>query len=460
MTTRFAPSPTGYLHLGNIRAALFNAWLAARDQKPLLLRIEDTDSQRSQERFARQLQEDLKWLGLSFTELVFQSERQAIYKTYYARLQSQNWVYPCFCTESELQQAREQQRKQGLAPRYSGLCRDLSAAESAEKCAKGLKPSLRFRVPRRKSIIFTDCIKGKQVFESHLFGDFVVRRADGQPAFLFCNALDDAVMGVTHVLRGEDHLSNTPRQILLLQALSLPIPVYAHLPLIVDSNNMPLSKRAGSFSVKALREQGYLPIALQNYLGRLGHSYETNRLMQAEQLVAGFSLEKLHTAAAHFDEAQLHFWQKQAVQQQSESDFLRWLDPMLQDLVPTQQRAAFVQAMQPMILFPAEALDWAHRLFTEPLLLDLAAQAFLKTVDSSVWSQLCNIVHTPIHSENAFLQELKNCLNANPAPMRKIGWQVVRLALSGLRTGLDVTSMVHVLGIARTLNRLKTILRT
>ena len=228
-----------------------------------------------------ELIDDLHWLGLGWDagpdiggadEPYRQAQRNAIYSEYFARLATSGLVYPCYCTPLELEVSRRAQLAAGRPPRYAGTCRELSAVERDAKRADGLKPSLRFRIPQGRSVEFHDFVRGPQRFASDDIGDFIVRRADGNAAFFFCNALDDALMKVTHVLRGDDHLTNTPRQILLLEALGLGIPQYGHVALLTGMDGAPLSKRHGSVSVREFRERGFLPQAINNHLFRLGHT--------------------------------------------------------------------------------------------------------------------------------------------------------------------------------------------
>ncbi len=244
VVTRFAPSPTGQLHLGNARTALFNFLLARHHAGRFVLRVEDSDAARSQESFTLALYEDLAWLGLVWDEgpdrggpngPYQQSQRPALYRSFYERLEREQHAYPCFCTATELEIANRAQRTAGQAPRYAGTCRELTAAQRASRSAEGRRASLRFRVPTGRRIEFVDLVHGPQSFLSDDFGDFIIRREDGSAAFLFGNAIDDALMGVTHALRGEDHLSNTPRQRLILDALLLPAPRYGHLSLLMGA---------------------------------------------------------------------------------------------------------------------------------------------------------------------------------------------------------------------------------
>lgn len=459
--TRFAPSPTGYLHLGNVRTALFNDLLARQRQGICLLRIEDTDSLRAHSDFAVQLQQDLQWLGLtskadsdSIESPVFQSQRQAIYLPYYERLQAMGAAYPCFCTEEALKKMRDWQQKKGQAPRYVGTCSRLSYAEVKSKQAQGLTFTLRFRVSPAQKLKYKDGVKGEQCFDSSTLGDFIIRRADGSAAFLFCNALDDALMGVTHVLRGEDHVSNTPRQQLVLQALGLSIPQYFHLPLITTAA-MPLSKRAGSFSLKELREKGYLPIGLQNYLARLGHSYTQAGLMSLEQLAAHFKIGGIHKAPAHFDEVQLRFWQKKAVQKQNQIEFWSWLGAETQALVPESVQPDFMNFFRGVILFPAEGLAWAQILFEDLLQWDDPARIALKAVDTALWPAVIQAIQKVGFNREALSQALKGCLNHYPENTRKLAWHALRVALTGRLKGPALAEIILLLGIGRSCRRLE-----
>src|SRR3984957_11281812 len=267
--TRFAPSPTGSLHLGNARTALFSHLWARKTGGKFILRIEDTDLERSQDRFRDQLMADMRWLGLEWDEgpdvggpsgPYRQAERGEFYRGLYAQLVARTQAYPCYCTAEELELSRKLQRMSGKPPRYTGTCRGLTAAERAEREALGLKPTLRFAVPLDRQIEFTDAVHGPQRFATNDIGDFIIRREDGTPAFFFCNAVDDSAMGVTQVLRGDDHLANTPRQIMLLDALGMRSPAYGHLGLLVGEDGAPLSKRHGSTSVNEFRERGFLSI--------------------------------------------------------------------------------------------------------------------------------------------------------------------------------------------------------
>jgi nondiscriminating glutamyl-tRNA synthetase len=372
--TRFAPSPTGLLHLGNIRTALFNYLLAKKAGGTFLLRIEDTDIARGHENYVAALQEDLRWLGLHWQEGVGvggsrgpyrQSERGAIYGSYFDQLERGERAYPCFCSEQELALERKAQIAAGRPPRYSGRCYRLTREEATSRLAAGTPATLRFHVEDGGVVEFDDTVRERQRFTTDDIGDFVIRRSSGAPAFFFSNAVDDALMGVTLVVRGDDHLSNTPRQILILEALGLPIPDYAHIALVVGADNAPLSKRSGSRTVSEMRAAGFLAVAIANYLARLGHAYESNALLDLDQLAAAFDLKRVSRSPARFDEKQLLHWQREAVRAAPEADLLEWMGRAVCDTVPADKRSAFVEAVRPNVVAPGEALDWARIIFTD-----------------------------------------------------------------------------------------------
>ncbi len=372
--TRFAPSPTGQVHLGNVRTALFNWLLARATGGRFLLRVEDTDLQRDSEAFLASQLEDLRWLGIDWDAgpgreddrgPYRQSRRGALYEAHYARLAAAGATYPCFCTPAELEVARRTLAAAGRPPRYEGSCRRLTAHDRARHEAAGRKPALRFRVPDDETVAFDDLVRGAQSFATADIGDFVVRRADGVAVFFFCNALDDALMGVTHVLRGEDHLSNTPRQLLLLRALELAPPDYGHLPLLLDAGGAPLSKRAGSLGVAALRERGFLAAAVCNYLLRLGHAGAPDGWLEPAALAGHFHLERLGRAPAHVDEAQLVHWQREAVKRLGEDELEAWMAPALPAGLAPERRRALAGFVSHNVVFPGDALPWVDVLFGE-----------------------------------------------------------------------------------------------
>jgi glutamyl-tRNA synthetase len=357
--TRFAPSPTGSLHLGNARTAFFSHLWARKSGGRFILRIEDTDVARSQLRFRDELMADMRWLGLDWDEgpgtggpsaPYAQSERGEFYQSLFARLEAAGHAYPCYCTAEDLELSRKLQRMSGKPPRYAGTCRNLTTSQRAEREAKGLRPTLRFAVPSDRIIEFTDVVHGPQRFESGDIGDFIIRREDGTSAFFFCNAVDDSVMGVTQVLRGDDHLTNTPRQLMLLDALGLRHPGYGHVGLLVGTDGAPLSKRHGSTSVQEFRERGFLPVALLNHLFHLGHASDIDGWMPVTDMPAHFRPEHLGRAPARFEESQLAHWQKETVERMSAEQIAAWLgcgDP-----------ADFIELVRHNVVVPGDAVQW------------------------------------------------------------------------------------------------------
>jgi len=304
---RFAPSPTGYLHVGGARTALFN-WLFARhNHGKFILRIEDTDRTRSTEDALRAIIDSLKWLGLDWDEGPFrQTDRLEHYRRAADKLLADKKAYYCYCQPSELEERRRQAKKTGGKQGYDRRCLNLSATDRAGLEAEGRKPVIRFKSPDEGQIIVKDLIRGKVTFANADLDDLIIMRPDGIATYNFAVVVDDAALGITHVIRGEDHLSNTPRQIQLYQALGYKIPKFAHLSMILGPDKSLLSKRHGATSVEVYRDQGYLPEAMVNYLALLGWSYdaETN-IFSLSELIDKFSLDNVGKAAAVFDHDKL-----------------------------------------------------------------------------------------------------------------------------------------------------------
>lgn len=343
---RFAPSPTGYLHVGGARTALFN-WLFARHHGgTFILRIEDTDRERSREEAARAITETLSWLGLDWDEgpgrdgaygPYFQSQRLDLYRQEADRLVRAGLAYPCYCTPEELEERREAARRKGLPPRYDGRCRHLADRERDRLAAAGRRPALRIQAPARGQTVVEDLIRGPVSFENEkMLDDFVILKSDGWPTYNFACAVDDSHMAITHVIRAEEHLSNTPKQIVLCQALGYPLPRFAHAPMILAPDRSKLSKRHGAVAVEEFREAGYLPEAILNYLCLLGWSPGDDReIMSLDEVVRTFSLERVNLTAAIYDVEKLT-WMNGA--------YIRAADPdrLLELLVPRFEAAGLI----------------------------------------------------------------------------------------------------------------------
>lgn len=386
VVTRFAPSPTGELHLGNARTAFFNWLLARRGGGSFLLRIEDTDSARSRPEHAVQLQDDLRWLGLTWAgEPLHQSLRAAVYDAQLERLGQLGLAYPCFCTQQELELARAARLAAGRPPRYSGKCRRLSKRERDAALAAGQPASIRFAVPAEGATDFTDLVHGPRHFAHSEIGDFVLRRADGSAAFFFSNAIDDSLSGVTQLLRGDDHLSNTPRQLLILRALDLPVPQYGHLALLTGADGAPLSKRNRAVSLRGLRETGLLPQALLNQLFRLGHSCAHNELLSLDEMAEAFDTTHLQRSPAHFDRSQLLVWQKETARRLNAEESTRWFGGLIPDL-PRERRDAFITAVLPNVVLPDDIRPWVDIAFGGDPQLDNEASSVVAVTDRALFS--------------------------------------------------------------------------
>jgi glutamyl-tRNA synthetase/nondiscriminating glutamyl-tRNA synthetase len=317
LRVRFAPSPTGYVHVGNARTALFN-WLFARHHGGVLvLRIEDTDIERSQQGYERQLLEDLHWFGLDWDEgpdcggpfaPYRQSERLELYRRYAHQLIDRGRAYYCFCSAEQLEAERQEALKAGRQPKYSGRCRKLAREEAAARLAAGEEAAVRLKIVEG-SFAWHDLVHGPTSFSSEVIGDPILLRSDGRPAYNYAVVIDDHLMEITHVIRGDDHISNTPRQLALYRAFDWQPPEFAHLSTILGPDRARLSKRHGATSLQNFREMGILPEALRNYLALLGWSPAdgVTEILSAEDLIAQFSLERVIKSAAVFDVEKLHW---------------------------------------------------------------------------------------------------------------------------------------------------------
>jgi glutamyl-tRNA synthetase len=296
--TRFAPSPSGYLHIGGARTALFNWLYARRHGGTFILRVEDTDRERSTDASIAAILESLTWLEIDWNEgPFFQSKRTAVYVAEAERLLREGRAYPCYCTTAELEAKRAAALAAGRKPVYDGTCRD-RAAEPADAARPH---TVRFRGPKDGATVVDDLVKGRVEFQNVELDDLIILRTDGTPTYNFCVVVDDAEMRVTHVIRGDDHLANTPRQILLYQALGYGLPAFGHVPLILGPDKARLSKRHGAMSVTAYRDLGLLPAGVVNYLARLGWSHGDQEIFTRDELIAAFNIEAIGKSAGVFD---------------------------------------------------------------------------------------------------------------------------------------------------------------
>ncbi len=321
---RFAPSPTGYLHIGGARTALFN-WLFARHNKgKFILRIEDTDRSRSTEEYIEAIIEGLRWLKLDWDEGPYrQTDRFDIYRNYVDKLLREGKAYRCYCTPEELEERRQKSLSEGRTPKYDGRCREIKEPLPERPFA------IRFKMPEEGQVIIRDMIKGEVVFENSQLDDLIIMRSDGTPTYNFVVVVDDVEMGITHVIRGDDHLNNTPKQVHIYRALGYETPQFAHLPMILGSDRTRLSKRHGATSVLAYRDMGYIPDALVNYLVRLGWSYGDQEIFTIDELIEYFSFENVGKSSAIFNPEKLLWLNSQYMMKTEEQKLSEMVIPYL-----------------------------------------------------------------------------------------------------------------------------------
>jgi glutamyl-tRNA synthetase len=454
VVTRFAPSPTGELHLGNVRTALFNLLLARRLGGRFVLRIEDTDAARTTATHVQALEDDLRWLGIDWDEgpgraglhgPYRQSLRGDIYAPLLSRLEQGDRAYPCFCSSAELELSRRAQLAAGRPPRYAGTCAQLDAATRAARVAAGARPALRFRIPAGRQLQFDDLVHGPQLVDAALIGDFVIRREDGTPAFFFANAVDDSLMQVTQVLRGEDHLANTPRQLLVLEALGLRAPRYGHLPLLTGADGTPLSKRNGAQSVRELREAGYGALAICNQLFRLGHSCADNASLSLAEMAARFEPTRLQRASAHFDPVQLRHWQGLWVRSLEPDAAQAWLAAFLPATATPAQRAAAVTALLPNIVAAGEIADWLPVVFGGELRWEGDARAAVESAGGEFFRAIAAAV-----TDNVDLAALRAASGRQGAAF----FAPLRAALTGRLHGPELAPLLRAMAPALVRERL------
>lgn len=340
LKVRFAPSPTGPLHIGGARSALFNYLLAENQNGDMVLRIEDTDLDRSKREYEEEIIESLNWLGIKWTEGIEaggdngpyrQTERLPIYKDYVQKLLDSGQAYYCFCTEEELEAERQDLIEKGETPRYLGKCRGLTEEEKQEKLAQGIKPTIRFQVPQHTLLVVDDLVRGRVSFETDNMGDFIIVKSDGIPTYNFAVVIDDVLMGITHVIRAEEHLSNTPRQLMVYDALKFKRPEFAHISLILGSDRQKMSKRHGATSLVQYRDMGYLPEAMFNFLSLMGWSPEgEEQVLSKEDIIKAFSLDRVAKSPAVFDLDKLNWINQQHLKKIETGELGTMLKPYLE----------------------------------------------------------------------------------------------------------------------------------
>ncbi len=472
---RFAPSPTGYVHIGNARTALFN-WLFARSQGGhLILRIEDTDKERSRLEYEQILIKALSWLGIDWDEGINlegksfgnfgpyrQSERTHVYEQAIENLLKKNAIYPCFCSQEELDQIRHEQSESEQHLVYNGKCRHLSADEKNQQIKSGKYFVYRFRTPSKK-IIIPDLIRGNVEIDLNLIGDFVITRPDSSPTFHLAVSVDDGMMQVSHVIRGEDHLPNTPKHILIMEALEFTIPQYAHLPMILGPDRQKLSKRHGETSLDEFRKAGYLPQALFNSLSLLGWSPKDNReFLKPNEILELFLINNVHKAAAIFDYDKFRWLAAQHISQLNDQEFMNWCGnylfekfPMLNDWKEDQLLILIKLIRDGVASFP-DLVGRAQFLFEPDPDLNSKIGETLKSFASTVpvLEKLLNILENNWKQISFQYDWIKQVAKETGFKGKDV-FMPIRLATSGLEHGPDLVGVLTLLGANKVISRLK-----
>jgi glutamyl-tRNA synthetase len=452
--TRFSPSPTGALHLGGAHTALFN-WLIARHyQGTFILRIEDTDPERSQEHFVTEILEAMTWLGLTWDEGPYrQSERLPVYQDYIHRLVGRGAAYYCHCPPQDLEARRQAALARGEKPRYDGHCRELNLPA-------GPHTAVRFKTPPIGVTHWDDDIKGAIAFDNQELDDLVLLRADGLPTYNFAVVVDDIDMAVTHVIRGEDHIPNTPRQLLIYEALGVAPPRFAHMPLMLGKDRAKLSKRHGAVSVTAYREQGYLSHSLVNYLARLGWSHGDQEIFSREELIQYFTLEHVTKSPGVFDEEKLQWLNSHYIKEMPAPELARAVTPFLAPLDisrPDQDYLArVVTTLKPRCKTLVEMAAAARFYFKDPRPYEAkAAQKFLTPASAPILKEIAaRLAALPEASEEALNQLFTALAQETGQKMVNLA-QPVRVALTGKTASPGLYEIISILGQAETLQRIR-----
>ena len=452
--TRFAPSPTGYLHIGGVRTALFNYLFARHEGGQFILRIEDTDRERSTPEATAVILDGLSWLGLDWDEGPFyQSERSGLYREHVERLLAAGHAYRCYCSPAELEAKRAAALSAGQKPMYDRTCR------SRTDHPEGTAFVVRFKAPIVGETVVPDLVKGPVVFQNQELDDLIIVRSDGTPTYNFCAVVDDALMRITHIIRGEDHLTNTPKQIQLYRAFGFPEPAFTHVPLIHGLSGGRLSKRHGATSVTAYRDAGYLPDALVNYLVRLGWSYGDQEIFTRRELVEKFSLDRVGTAAAVFDPEKLDWVNFQYLKVLPPRELALAIKPFIAArgwTIPGDE--VWLEKLVVTLQTRAKTLDElaasAHFYLCDDIQIDPAATTHLAKTDPAVWMELRQgLAGIPEWSAAAIHAVFDTVIARHHLKLGQLA-QPVRVALTGGTTSPGIFEVAEVVGKERVLARL------
>jgi glutamyl-tRNA synthetase len=459
VVTRFAPSPTGLLHVGGVRTALFSWLYARRSGGKFILRVEDTDRERSTDAAVNVILEGMKWLGLEHDEgPYYQTQRFDRYREVIAKMLQEGTAYRCYCTKQELDEMREQQIARKEKPRYSGVWRDRTDARP------GVEPVIRFKNPLDGAVVVEDLVHGSVTFQNVELDDLIIARSDGTPTYNFCVVVDDMDMGVTHVIRGDDHLNNTPRQMNMLRALGVTPPVYAHVPMILGPDGAKLSKRHGAVSVLQYQEDGFLPDALLNYLVRLGWSHGDQEVFTREEMIAAFDIHDVNKAASAFNPEKLLWLNQQHMVRAKPAKLVPHLQYQLARLGLASQDTALLEgiivAQRERAKTLKEMAENSRFFFVDSIEIDPKAAA--KHLTAEVRSAL-----TEARDRLAALKEwtapaIHDAVNAL-ATEKGVGLgkivQPIRVAISGGTVSPPIDATLALIGRERTLARISAALQ-
>jgi glutamyl-tRNA synthetase len=454
--TRFAPSPTGVLHIGSVRTALF-CWLYAHHHGgKFVLRIEDTDRARSTQENVDAILDGLAWLGLDADEGPFyQTDRMARYKEVSEQMLTAGNAYHCYCTKEELDTRRAEQMAAGEKTRYDGRCRDRTEPRA------GVDPVIRFMNPLDGEVVVNDQVRGRVVFKNEELDDLIIVRSDGVPTYNFTVIVDDRDMGITHVIRGDDHLNNVPRQLNMLAALGAPAPFYAHLPMILGTDGAKLSKRHGAVDVREYREQGYLPEALINYLVRLGWSYGDQEIFSIDEMIEFFDISGVNASASAFNPEKLLWLNQQHIIATPAEQLGKLLVPYLESAGiniadgpdPARIAAGFHERAETLVQM-AESCRYCYEDFA-----DFDEKAAKKNLRPVVLKPLQDILKRfealSEWTEDALTETIEQCAAAHEIKMGKLG-QPIRVAVTGGAVSPPIDVTLSLIGRQRTLARLQT----
>ncbi|WP_338910625.1 glutamate--tRNA ligase [Mycetohabitans rhizoxinica] len=459
--TRFAPSPTGFIHLGNIRSALYPWAFARKHQGTFILRIEDTDVERSTDAATQAILDGMQWLGLDFDEgPYYQMQRMDRYRDVIKQLLEQGLAYPCYMSPEELDALRERQREAGLKPRYDGTWRP-EPGKVLPMPPAGVQPVVRFKNPLSGTVAWDDAVKGRIEISNDELDDLVIARPDGTPTYNFCVVVDDLDMAITHVIRGDDHVNNTPRQINILRALGGTPPVYAHLPTVLNEQGEKMSKRNGAMSVTGYRDEGYLPEAVLNYLARLGWAHGDAEIFSREQFVEWFDLEHLGKSPAQYDANKLKWLNNHYLKEADNARLASLALPMLAALGVDATRGAPLDGVVALFKDRAntvkEIAESAVMFYRTPA---PAAQELEQHLTDAVRPALEEFIEALAGidwTKDAIGAALKAVLAAHKLKMPQLAMPV-RLLVAGTTHTPSIDAVLHLFGRETVLERLRAVL--